>query len=315
MYLGIQPNLVERTVFEAARKDSAIKSLYERQFADCYKHIDGARREQAFSQLHERWFDVLALRDLILSIVGEFPLFRDRVDRLMVAQAPGPKSQVAELFGTEGQYTVVIAVAPASLLDRPAFLYWARHEFMHVEDMLNPAFEYDANHRPAGTTIAAKNLLQDRYAVLWATAVDARLAQRGQLPDGIREKRKGETLRAFGLDETKPAAEVFVELWEKGQQNVLTHRNLLDWARDGLPGCEPQDREVQNAARTPTLGAACPLCGFSTFDWTSLLEGDPAIHEVSRDFPNWTRSEGICTRCAEVYRACVGSAGAGLAHM
>ena len=304
MYLGIQPNLVERAVFEAVRQDGTLRPLYERQFADCYKHPEGPKREQAFAQLHEKWFNDLGLRDLIVQLVNEFSFFRDRVDRLMVAKAPGPKAQTAELFGSEGQYTVVIAVAPATLLDRPAFQYWARHEFMHIDDMLNPAFQYDSSQRPVGSNIAASNLLQDRFAVLWALSVDARLARRELAPTQMRERRKTEFMRAFASAQSECETEAFDRLWENEQIDATNHRQLLKWAQEGPPGLAEAGRSIEGSSAQPSAGSPCPLCGFPTFDWADAAQGQQAREAVRRDFPDWTSTQGLCGRCAEVYRSC-----------
>jgi len=303
VFLGIQPNLVERTVFEAVRQDTALRPHYERQFADCYDHRECHRRDQAFADLHERWFNELGLRDLIAAVVNEFPHFRDQVSRLMVTQAPGPRAQTAELFGAPGQYTVVIAVAPATLLDRYAFQYWARHEFMHVDDMLDPAFGYDAKQRPNGGTAAAKNLMQDRYAVLWALSVDARLMHRGLAPADVRSKRRAELKRAFALNDAERAGYMFEEFWEQGRWFAPSHHRLLGWAQEGLPGNLHNETHTQNANELPHAGAPCALCGFPTFDWAGQESGlDELRAAICADFPNWTPRQPICGRCAEVYR-------------
>lgn len=308
MDLAVQPNLVERTVFEAARQDDTIRPHYERQFAECYDYREGDQRDRAFAKLHERWFDDLGLRDLIAQLVSEFPHFRDQVGRLMVTQAPSPKTQTAELFGSPGQYTVVIAVAPAMLLDRPAFEYWARHEFMHIDDMLDPAFGYAADKRPAGVTTAARNLAQDRYAVLWAVSVDARLMQRGLVPTGVREKRQAEVQRAFAQHNAESPGYSFEHLWEQSMCCVPNHRRLLEWAEHGLGEFGVGSASTSGASDRPHLGGPCPLCGFPTFDWAEYSENEQVFEAVRRDFPEWTPARGLCGRCAEVYRGCADSA-------
>lgn len=302
MELAVQPSLVERAVFEAARADAVIRSHYERQFSDCYQNRDGAQRDRAFAELHERWFNELGLRDQISQLVHEFPYFQEKVNRLMVMQAPGVKVQTAELFGTPEQFSVAMAVAVTTLLDRPAFAYWARHEFLHINDMLDPAFGYDAGHRPAGATIAAKNLTQDRYAVLWAMTVDARLAQRELAPPEVLTKRETELIRAFGLNDTDSVARVFEGLRQGGSWLSPNHRTLLAWAKGGLP--EFRDAaSMQVTSATPTPGAPCPLCGFPTFEWAAgRADWEELAPLILADSPDWTPQQVICGRCADVYR-------------
>ena len=106
MYLAVQPSLIERTVFEMARRDETMRPLYERQFSQCYEQRDPTARDQAFADLHERWFDDTGLRKRILAVIDEFTHIRGAVSRLMVTQASGPRAQTAELFGSPGKYTV-----------------------------------------------------------------------------------------------------------------------------------------------------------------------------------------------------------------
>lgn len=308
MDLVVQPNFVERTVFEAARQNAALRPHYERQFAECYDYREGHRRDQAFAKLHERWFDELGLRDLIAGLVNEFPHFRDQVSRLMVTQAPGPKTQTAELFGKPGQYTVVVAVAPAVLLNRPGFEYWARHEFQHVDDMLNPAFGYEATARPSGETAAAKSLAQDRYAVLWALSVDARLMKRGLAPADVRERRRAEVMQAFALSETELSSELFEKLWEPGNGFTPSHLKFLEWAQDGLPDPGLGGIHRHKAGEQQQAGAPCPLCGFPTFDWAMPDCNHAELADVIlADFPKWKPDQAICERCAEIYRSIAGA--------
>jgi hypothetical protein len=304
MYVGVQPKLVERVVFEAARRDVTLQRQYERQYADCYGHLDGAQRDQAFAALHEKWFTELSFRDLLTSQVASFPFVSRLVDRLMVTQAPGARAQTVELFGTLGHYTVVMAVAPATLLENVAFRYWARHELMHVDDMLNPDFGFDLAKRPGNGPMASRDLSRDRYATLWAIAVDARLEKEKMLPDGVREKRCSELTRAFGYKDPDEAARVFENFWNGSQSVPTTHPLLLQWSNEGLPG---SDLSSQPGGRNSNrAGLPCPLCGFPTFEWMEESNTDSEwVRLIEKDYPQWTCEQGLCARCAEVYRTCV----------
>lgn len=300
MYLGVQPNLMERVVFETARNQLDFRSQYERQFADCHEHREPARRDQAFAELHDRWFRELGYRARFVNYAAAFPFINRLVERLMVTQASGPRDQTIELFGKPGQYTVVMSVAPAVLLDLPAFDYWARHELQHIDDMLNPAFEFDNSKQLRGTTDAGRNLARDRYAVLWAVSVDSRLEASGHLPQGMRQKRYGELCRAFGLVAEPTAA--IARLWEQCESSPPSHPTLLQWSERGPPEIEP-------AGHGPTHGRSgqpCPLCGFPTFDWAAAMIADTELKRaILADFPAWNSEQGLCNRCEEIFRACV----------
>jgi hypothetical protein len=308
MYLAVQPSLIERTVFEMARRDETMRPLYERQFSQCYEQRDPTSRDQAFADLHERWFDETGLRKRILALIDEFTHIRGAVSRLMVTQASGPRAQTAELFGSPGKYTVVISIAPSTLLDRSAFEYWARHEFLHIDDMLTPDFGYDIARKPAGATSAARNLAQDRYAVLWALFVDGRLAHRGHAPASVEAKRRAELARAFGIPTDDLTDLAFGELWRQSATTLPNHRTLLDWAENGLPQLRHVEADLHHVS-TPTPGYACSLCGFPTFDWAIVQSDDESLHAaIKEDFPVWKANEPICTRCSEIYSACAAAA-------
>lgn len=303
MIIAIQPNLAERTVFEAIRKDSTIRPHYEREFEACYADREPATRDQAFAILHERWFGELGFHKAFVDLIREFPNVEKKVSRMMIAQAPNPKAQTMELFGEPGQYAVIVGVAPAVLLDREVFNYWARHELIHIDDMLNPLFEYNAAQRPSGSNPAARSLAQDRYAVLWALSVDARLDHRGLLPDGVRENRKNEFHRAFGLNDLESNPYVFERLWSASRWFPLSHKTMFEWAQTGLP-C--QKSSVANAiSNKPVGGAPCSLCGFPSFEWTDINTASTRMKElIIDDFPTWVAVGPICSRCADIYHAC-----------
>lgn len=300
----VQPALIERTVFEAARNDGLLRPHYERQFADCYDHPADDVRDRAFAALHERWFDELGLRERIASMAAEFPYVRSRVTRLRVAQAPGPKGHGVELFGAAGGgFTVVMAVQPALLLDAAAFQYWARHELMHVDDMLNPAFGFDGDQRPAGTTPAARNLIQDRYAALWATSVDLRLAGQELTPPHIKRRRRAELIRAFNLPDCEDSHAAIDALLRDPRWLAPTHAGLLEWAHTGLPDL-PASIATERGRSESQPGSECPLCRFPTFDWFEDPDDLARLEQVIRaDFPSRDAGRPICRRCAEIYRA------------
>jgi hypothetical protein len=303
MDILVQTGLAERAVFQAVRDDASLQPHYERQFADCFESPAGALRDEAFARLHERWFHELGLYGLIAQRVNEFPRLRERINRLVVTHVPTQGAQSAELFGAPGRYTAVIAVAAVTLLDAPAFTYWARREFQHLDDMLNPDFGYDAKRRPGGATAAARNLALDRYTVLWAACVDARLVGRRLAPDDVRIKRQQELIRVFSLTHSEETSDVLAQFWRQAERRPPTHGELLDWARQGLPGFRVPGRTSAHAPAC-AAGSPCPLCGFSTFDWIREPVSLKALQEVLRaDFPDWMPDQPICGRCAEVYRA------------
>jgi hypothetical protein len=301
--LTIDPNFVERLVFESVRPDAARARAYHREFAACYRSDDPDERERAFRKLHEAWFDRLGFREWLLKLLREFPRLWGQVARVLLAGMSERKRQGVELFGAPDSLRVTVGAPPGLLLDRPAFEYWARHELQHIEDMLDPTFGYDARLRPEAATSAAENLIRERYALLWAISIDARLASRGLLPQAIRPRRGEEFARALGrCGAADPRAE-FEQLWGQWSAARPDHAGLLERARRGLiPGSN--GRGLAGQTLRPGPGAPCPLCRFPTHDWvrpetwTARL-----VAAVQEHFPTWNPEHGCCGQCAEIYRA------------
>lgn len=304
MELILQPGLVERIVFEAARRDETLRPHYERQFAQCHEHRTGDQRDRAFAELHRRWFTELGLDQWIVELARGFPHVHERVGRLVVAQAPGPRAQTSELYGAPGRYTIVLTIAPSLLLDRPAFAYWAGHELLRMDDLLNPAFGHHPGERPVGHTFADQAMMTDRYAILWAISIDARLERRGVLPNTVRSIRAKELAKAFALRDSAAACSgTFDDLWQRWADSPPTHAQLMELARTGLTASREPIVEP-GSTRCPPAGALCPLCRFPTFDWTYSARELKCLHaDLCADFPDWSPHQPICSRCAEVYRA------------
>jgi hypothetical protein len=300
MLLIVQPDLVERVVFETVRGDAAQSRAYHREFARCHNEPEGEGRDTAFRHLHERWFEQLGFRRRIVDIVNEFRFVARDVSRVVITPAGGRGGQSAELFGTPGAYSVVLVVAAATLLDPAAFAYWARHELMHIDDMLDPTFEYDLAARPNGSSLAARNLWRDRYALLWALSIDARLAQCHPTARLLKTQRKMEFALAWGISDSVAANEVFDHFWTNFTAGRPTHQELITWTRATWTGAAESEHASPHR-RAVLPGDPCPACRFKTFDWASASQLERIDEIVRGNFPDWRPENGLCGRCAEVY--------------
>jgi len=306
MFLMVQPDFVERAVFEAVRSDAALSRVYHREFARCYGEPDDVRRDLAFREMHERWFEQLGLRKRVFAIIDEFQHVSRNVSRLVMTPASGRGGRSAELFGAPGRYSVVLTMAVATLLDESAFSYWARHELMHVDDMLDPSFCYDSTARTDGPSPTARSVVRDRYALLWAMSIDARLLLFGKATNAVVDRRRDEFGRAFGIQESTVLDGLFNRLWAQLRQERPTNPELLSWASGDLPGLAVTECETTHA---PVPGSACPICKFSTFDWADTEEQIFVSELLADDFPDWRPIEGMCRRCDEIYRSCLPPSG------
>ncbi|MCG3128166.1 MAG: hypothetical protein CHACPFDD_03042 [Phycisphaerae bacterium] len=300
MNIVADAELMERVVFAAVRARPDLERRYHRRFAAAHAEPP-EQRDAAFSALHAEWFRDLGFDERLRALLREYPLLHTHVERLVLHEAPTRRTQGCELFGQAGDHSVVAAIHVATLLDDAAFQYWARHEFQHVEDMLDPAFAYDPADRPDGPTAAARNLVRDRYALLWSLSVDARLASRMTLPAGVLPRRQREFAAAFGLSERR-ADELFASTWAAFRHSRPTHAALLSRARAGASRDANESNPQPPAAPPP--GAPCPLCAFPTFDWARPADLDAAsAAQIQLDFPGWSPPDSLCGRCAELYRS------------
>jgi len=164
---------------------------------------------------------------------------------------------------------------------------------MHVADMLDPAFAYSPVWPARQPDPAAINMQRERYRVLWDTWIDGRLARRGALPPGSRERRLAEFTAAFPV--CADAARRFEEIFDAETQ---THAALLEMALN--PGAQAAGETAGPARSVP-----CPLCRFPTFelDPGGVEMAADVISMVRADFPAWQPEHGLCRQCADLYQA------------
>jgi len=169
------------------------------------------------------------------------------------------------------------------------FLY---HELTHLHDMVNPAFGYRAELAGVGLSPSQQRAARERYRVLWDVSIDGRLCRAGRTTVAPREARWVEFTRGFQLWPEARQADVFERLWSNPSP---THAEIESWIAE---------HARLRCTEGPNPGAPCPLCGFPTFAWASMESvKDTVLDAVRREFPNWNSEQGLCRRCAEVYRA------------
>ncbi len=300
MLIIFHPEFMERAVFRAVRDDGALQRRYQRAFSDCYDAPDAGQRDRAFRGLHENWFRELGLRERLESRAAAFPNILTRAERLIVFQAPGARRQSAELFGAPGRYTVVVTICLETLLDETAFDAWIRHELLHIDDMLDPAFRYDTNARPEQRQPAVGGLFRDRYALLWAISIDARLHRDDEHAPALKRQRARELMRAYGIADEPAVEPALKDLWSRFAAARPTHLELLEMTGFSWTG-SAWSADTTDGHIGPAPGDACPICRFSTFDWSTAERLAGVAPRVRSDRPEWNPPDGLCERCAEVY--------------
>ena len=288
-----EPRLVEEATFLALR-GAGEETAFRRERDRLYEIADAEAREAAFRAFHAAWFERLGLGRPIGWALKERGLILRAAERCLVAYAVSAREEGAELFVAEQRRSVAIRLAPATLLAPERLLEFLRHELLHIADMLDPRFAYEPWLPSSSTGPAHRELLKERYRVLWDAYIDGRLSRLGWAPAVVRAERLGEFRRAFPALGERAGAE-FERFFTAAS---LRHAELVAFAVD--PG-SMLDRS--SGGRGP--GGRCPLCRFPTYAFEPRPDRLPsAVRErIRSDFPEWDPAAGLCLQCADLYRA------------
>lgn len=298
--LRYDPRLVEEAVFFSLREHAEAKAFY-RERNRLYEITDPEQREKAFQNFNRAWFLRLGLAEPIDKAVNEQPLLISSVRYCLVARALRKKEEGAELLvnseedlSEKERRTVCVLIRPESLLDPLALLSFLRHEFLHIRDMLDPGFGYEPVLPTAEGGPTHDRLLQERYRVLWDTTIDGRMVRSGWAPECLRTERFRDFCRAFPMF-GEESRKVFSHFFDRDPH---AHPELIALASD-------PSRRIEDLRATPHPGSRCPLCGFPThaFEPQPELLPPSLVAQVAQDYPQWQPSHGLCTQCADLYRA------------
>ena len=293
MNLRYDDDFVESAVFTAASgKRAGVPSLQIHRFhaarERCYNILDSDERNAAFFKLHLEWFREWQLEKLLLGLLDEYPLLAPALNTLAFRKVRTKKDEAAELYvSAENGRSAVVAMRPERFEQDDLVRGFLRHEFMHLSDMVDPAFGYAPGLRSRGIDPSHQRIVRERYRLLWDITIDGRLARAAE-----GERHRVFFDRAFCFWAEGRRDEVFSKLWLTKSPR---HDDLLALASD------PRDL---SHADEPLPGGACPLCGFSTFEWTNVATLQEAARTaIEREFPHWSPTQGACSRCAEIYVA------------
>ncbi len=229
-----EQSLVETTVFLAVRNDQKLECELHQAVDPLYEIPDEELRQRGFVPVFRDFFTKLGLDRPLVELLSQRPLIGEQVDRCVVREAAKRKAECAELLvrsdvseGDRSGRTLVIQICPQSFIDSERFVSLMRRELLHVADMLDTRFAYQ--RATFSGEPSRQNLQRDRYRVLWDIYVEGRL-DREQF--GVnREKQRSERAfgRVFGLTAAGDDGAVFGRIF--GAES-LTHRDLMDWARE-----------------------------------------------------------------------------------
>ncbi len=297
--LRFDPRFLEEVVFFALRGHPET-SVFQKKRDRLYEIEDVEERERAFQALNVAWFDRLGMAETIEKAVDEQPLISSKVRWCVVSQAAGKKEEGAELFvsSEEGlndreRRTVRLLLRPESLLNPDRLLPFLRHELFHVTDMLDPSFGYEPSLPAAEGGPTHDRLLIDRYRILWDATIDGRLTRLGWHHNSVRAQRLSDFCRAFPMFDEMAEA-VFSGFFDREPH---THAELVAFALNPRSAAEGSPSGFHP-------GTCCPLCGFLTHTFESKLESlsSEVVTQITKDFPLWDLSQGLCLQCADLYR-------------
>ncbi len=294
------PRLVEEAVFHAQRDRSDSQELQESRDR-IYKVSDPDAREGLFNDLNQLWFVRLDLGKTVERALQERSIITEQVEQCFVVRATHKKQEGAELFvaresaqNNPQRRTLRVLLCPESLFDADALNIFLRHEFFHIADMLDPRFGYEPVLPKTDGGPTYDTLIVTRYGVLWDTAINGRMMQRGWLTNSVHDQQLMDFRRAFPMLGEK-GEECFRRFFHADQPN---HAELAAFAFD--PRAAAGRLEGQSA-----VGTHCPLCKFPSHSFEPEPEsfGDELLTAIIQDFPQWTPAQGLCTQCADLYRA------------
>jgi hypothetical protein len=291
-------DLVEGAVFvRASSRHGIVPPLQVRRFHSererLYAVLDPDERNAAFFKLHLEWFREWGLEKQLAGLLDEFPLLRRSIDALAFRKARNRQEEGAELYVNEaGARTGVTALRVERFVQESALTRFLRHEWMHLQDMVDSAFGYSPRLNLPGQNAAQLRLTRERYRLLWDITIDGRLVRARRDTAGTCDSHRALFDRAFSFWEPAKRDATFSALWTAA---IPAHAELLALAAD--------PRAVRSAQR-PLPGAACPLCGFPTFRWAAPPEITPSITSaIGAEFAGWLPEQGACVRCVEMYHA------------
>lgn len=229
------PQLMEAAVFAVIR-GGPYERTYQAARERCYDVCDLESRDRAFAELNEEWFVRLQLARPVFEALAERPSVVRSTSRRILAPGMRRQDESAELYGRSKAASIgvddakpflVIRIRPDSFKSPAHILNLLRHELMHIADMLNPDFGYDASPSQFHDDTGVPTAIRDRYRILWDIHIDARLHREGRATMDVRARRFSEFSRSFVMlgSRLTPAFNAVFDA------ESFTHGNLIAFAR------------------------------------------------------------------------------------
>jgi len=294
------PRFVEEAVFHAPIDRYLSVELQEARNR-IYEVADPDKRDDLFNGLNRSWFVRLGLGRPVDQALREQPIICEKVKNCFIVRATRAKEEGAELFVSQDaprtnmeHRTLRVLLRPESLFDSGPLTAFLRHELFHIADMLDPAFGYEPTLPKTEGGPTYDTLVTSRYRALWDTTINGRMGRRGWSDVSVRDQQFSDFVHAFPMLQDR-LEELFSRFFDGEQPK---HADLVRFAFD------PR-RAAGTPQRLAAPGTHCPLCRFPTHAFAAEPTdlGADVLAAINEDFPKWSPSLGLCTQCADIYRA------------
>ncbi len=264
---------------------------------------DDDDREDGFEEVDRKVFAGLDLGCGIEEILEEFPLITEKIGLMEIRKAYNREEESVNLSNRHletDQKATIIRLRPECFFNPNGFVDVIRHEFMHLNDILDAEFGY-SNQR-LGKNPSEDAFIRDRYRVIWDIYIEGRLAREGKEETDM--GRDG-CWKEFNLLYVKLPEEdrspIFEALWNKEK---LTHPVMVELASDPYKlmkatGVSTTEGDKDTKKKIALPGSPCPLCKFPTYKPVHDIS-ETAADKIKKDFPNW-EEEWACERCMDLY--------------
>jgi hypothetical protein len=257
--------------------------LYEVEDADC--------RQRSFAEQALTWFEYLGFGARIQTVLIDYPLLQEGIERCMFLRTASRSQEGSELFVSSEDATKPCCRALAfrfraeSFLDQPTLNQMLHRELLHTHDMLDEAFGYCPNWPSDEHFLPYRPVLVDRYRLLWDITVNGR-----NLLLGRASRQAGEVCFA-------EFSRIFASLGEET-------RKWFDFFADHP---SPTHDLLKGFAERPgsNFTECCSLCGLPTRDLLPEFElhDEDLLHEIRQQHPDWQTLDPVCRQCAMLVRS------------
>ena len=227
---------------------------FHREREKLYSILDPDERNTAFFKLHLDWFREWGLEELLTSVLQEFPLLPGASRPWSSARRAGKRMTAPNFTSTSRrERTGVVSMRAERLEDQRRVAVYLRHELLHLQDMVDPAFGYVPELAVSQASVSQQRLARERYTILWDTSIDGRLIRSGRTTIATRQERRLEFTNTFGFWSEEEQERVFNSIWNDPAPSHKAFEALLCDSRQQQSSGAPQPGRPVSALRLSHL--------------------------------------------------------------